>query len=211
MFFLSGWFMERSHLIFGIVLAFLLIVSSGVMLAPYLAFSGDEASATLYDIYSLTCHQKLSRSVCLFQGEGLYVADCTPQEGEKVERDQEIIRAERDGDAGYKLAVCARDVGLYFAMLLGVLVYPLVRRLDDTSIYPPIILVLAIIPFALDGTFQFLSGLVPGVFGDYESTNAIRLASGAIAGFVAAFYIIPILNNMFSPLPPAKVKQVRSR
>ncbi len=98
---------------------------------------------------------------------------------------------------GFKVPVCARDVGLYLSMLFGGLVYPLVRRINDRYVYPAIYLVIAMVPIGIDGTVQLLSdiGLLPFV---YESTNELRLITGFIAGFVAAFYAIPILVNLAS-------------
>ena len=50
------------------------------------------------------------------------------------------------------------------------------------------------IPIGIDGGLQFISdlGVVPLA---YESTNMLRLLTGAIAGIVASFYAIPLIMN----------------
>ena len=162
---------------------------------PLLAFDNDMGAA--YAAFSVSCHQKLSRSLCLFSdGEGYWIADCTPQEGEYVatQTDRSEVRVTYDGAIGLKMPVCSRDIGLYAAMLIGGLLYPLARKLDD-KVPPAIFLILALVPIRLDGGVQIVSeiGILPFV---YESTNAVRLATGAIAGLAAAFYAVPILTNL---------------
>ncbi len=189
--------MKRDEIIYVLFLAVMLILSASVVAVPFAAFSDEETGQKLYDVFSPLCHQKISRSHCVFHDElGYFIADCTPQEGEYIPDDMESISAEQDGITGYKFPVCSRDVGLYLAMLLGAVAYPFVRKMNDTDIPPAIYLIIAIIPLGLDGGVQFISdlGLLPFV---YESTNTIRLITGAIAGFAASFYIIPLLMNLF--------------
>ncbi|MBI5046791.1 DUF2085 domain-containing protein [Candidatus Micrarchaeota archaeon] len=185
----------------------LIILFVGIIFAiPYLAFTQDMGAE--YNAFSYSCHQKLTRSICLFSaGSGYWIGDCTNQSGKFVNdpNDRTTIKVtKQDTNAdlnqltitGYKFPVCARDVGIYGALLLGGLVYPFVRKLENRTIYPSIWLILAIVPLGLDGTTQLVSelGLLPFV---YESTNMMRLLTGAIAGFAAAFYVIPILVNIF--------------
>ncbi len=190
--------MEKEHIIYAIYMIFFTILAGFVLITPLLAFSQD--MGFVYEAFSYTCHQKLSRSLCVFNDEqGLWIADCTQQTGEYVASpsDRSEIKVERNNVVGYKMPVCSRDAGLYVALLLGGAIYPLVRELKDRNIYPAIYLIIAIIPLGLDGGLQFASdtGLLQLA---YESTNAIRLMTGAIAGLAAAFYAIPVLINMFS-------------
>ncbi len=190
--------MSRAKLVYAGYMLFFIVFVGLILVTPLLAFDHDVD--TLYSVFSTTCHQKLSRSLCLFSGSGGYwIADCTTQTGEFVtERiDRALTRVESEEGVGYKMPVCARDLGLYGAMLLGGIAYPLARRLEDKGLYPAIFLVIALIPIGLDGGVQLISetGLLPFV---YESTNTIRLITGAIAGFAAAFYAIPLLVNFVS-------------
>lgn len=189
--------MESIKAVYLVYLTFFLILTGSVLAVPFLAFGNDMSAA--YAAFSVTCHQKLSRSLCvLSDGNGYWIADCTPQEGTFVASpdDRNKIEVSYDNVTGFKMPVCARDIGLYAAMLIGGLAYPLARRLDD-EIPPSIFLIIALVPIGLDGGIQIISemGILPFV---YESTNAVRLLTGAIAGLAAAFYAIPILVNLVS-------------
>ncbi len=208
--------------------AFFLLLAGSAVIVPLMAFGSDMQWA--YDAFEPTCHQKLSRSLCVFSGDGgTWIADCTPQGMAYVNdfSDREAIRvAGEGGSIGYKMPYCSRDFGIYAAMLLGALAYPLVRRLDERAMYPAIWLLLSVVPIAIDGGLQLateldrpLNRLLLGTDEnilpfEYESTNAMRLATGAIAGFAASFYAIPILVNLFSrdnDAPEAARRRVRSR
>ena len=187
--------MERDKIIFGAYVGLLFIFILLVALTPYIAFSDKGSASNLYTAFAATCHQKISRSLCLFENGG--IGDCTNQSGVYVNDDRSVVSVKKDGVLGFKFPVCARDIGIYGAMLLGALAYPFVFKLDELKFLPPIILVLAIVPIGLDGGIQFLSDVGINLIGNYESTNLIRLITGGIAGFVASFFVIPILNRMF--------------
>lgn len=186
------------------------VVLVGLMVAtPLLAFGSDQSA--LYGAFSYTCHQKISRSLCIFSdGASHWLGDCTPQNGTLVNTlaDRTTIKVALDGVTGYKMPACSRDFGIYGAMLLGGLVYPFVRRLDDRDVWPAIWLVVALVPIALDGGIQLLSdmGVLPFV---YESSNAVRLLTGGLAGIASAFYAIPLLMNMFGAGEKSAAKKAK--
>lgn len=189
--------MEKEHFIYVIYMVFFIILVGLVLATPLLAFSRNVDS--LYGAFSYTCHQKLSRSLCVFNDDQSYwIADCIPQTGKYLAdpADKTTIRVESNGKVGYKMPVCSRDIGLYAAMLFGGAIYPILRELKDRDIYPAVYLIIAIIPLGLDGGLQLISdtSLFPL---SYESTNFVRLLTGAIAGLVSSFYAIPVLINMF--------------
>lgn len=185
--------MEIQYLAYSAYVIILFALVGLIFAAPFLAFSQDVE--WLYHAFGPLCHQKLSRSYCLFNDDmGYWLGDCSPQEGSYITSaaDRETIEVRYDSVRGFKMPVCARDLGLYGAMLLAALIYPLVRRLDERTVYPAIYLMLGIVPLALDGGVQLISelGILPFV---YESTNLIRLLTGGIAGFVATFYALPLI------------------
>lgn len=186
--------MKRPHLIYGIYTVLLVVFLLGIIITPYIAFSNEQDSEALYSVFSLTCHQKLSRSICVFEDSS--IGDCTSQEGTVVTNDQHLLKTVDQGVLGYKFPVCSRDIGLYGAMLLGAIVYPVIRKLNG-KVPPAIFLILAIIPFGLDGALQLFTEIFPDIIGVYESTNTIRLITGSITGFVASIYAIPVLINLF--------------
>jgi len=181
------------------VLIFLVFIG-GAIITPFVAFSDEKTARSLYDAYAQTCHQKLSRSFCVFEENSAFsFGDCTPQTGVFVNNDNRIIKSVMDGKVGYKIAVCSRDVGIYGAMVLAALFYPLFRKWDSGDVPPGIYLIILLIPLAIDGTAQLLGSF--GIFGFYyESTNLIRLLTGVLAGAAITFYIIPLGMNIIDQM-----------
>ncbi|VVC04107.1 Uncharacterised protein [Candidatus Bilamarchaeum dharawalense] len=189
--------MKSEYIIYIAYVVFFLLLVGAAIYVPILAFNEDATGG--YVAFSYTCHQKISRSLCIFNTDNsLWIGDCTLQNGTFIDsrQDRTTTRVETGSTIGYKIPICARDLGIYTAMLLAALVYPFVRKIDDTHVYPAIFLIIAIVPLGLDGTVQLLSelGILPFI---YESTNMTRLLTGLLAGFAATFYAIPILMNMF--------------
>ena len=90
----------------------------------------------------------------------------------------------------HKMGVCARCFGIYTGVLLGMLIYPFIRRLDNFKTPNKWYLILALTPMGIDGTTQLL--------GLRESFNELRFITGFIAGFVALFYILPVFLGVIN-------------
>jgi uncharacterized membrane protein len=196
--------MDKAKIAYAGYMLFFLFFAGSMILVPFLAFQKDMGFA--YDAFAPTCHQKLSRSLCVFnENESFWIDDCTAQGGGYVSdlNDRRGIGVVNGDVTGYKMPVCSRDFGIYFAMLLAGAVYPFVRRLESRSMYPAAYLILAMVPIAVDGGLQLLTEIDKPLLGgnaipfEYESTNMMRLLTGAAAGFAASFYAIPILVNIF--------------
>lgn len=86
-------------------------------------------------------------------------------------------------------AVCARCFGVYFGLLLGVLIYPFFNRIEETEPPRRIWLFLSLIPMGIDWAL--------GVFGIWENTHWSRLATGVVLGVVCALFIVPALIELF--------------
>lgn len=181
--------------VYTIVLTLLLIWT---FFTPVLAFTDSPQTQTAYDVGVYLCHQKISRSICIFKTlDSYYIGDCTKQNGQYVEGDNRIIKAvDEKGNIGFKLPICSRDIGIYLAMLIGGLYCYKTRKIDSKDIPPSIWLVLALIPLGIDGTTQLLSnfGISLPFIGFYESTNLVRLITGLISGIALPFYIFPLVN-----------------
>lgn len=188
----------------GIYLAYIgimLLLNISIFLTPVLAFKNDPLASGLYhDVFVYFCHQKISRSLCLFEGpDGYFVADCIPQAGVYAADSPRQISTIQGGWLGYKFPVCSRDVAIYLAMLIFGLVYPLRYRLENKELPDAVYLIAALIPIGIDGGLQLVSNLgfeLP-IIGMYESTNFWRVVTGFIAGAVLPFYLLPILNRVF--------------
>lgn len=90
------------------------------------------------------------------------------------------------------LAVCARCSGIYFGLLIGSLIYPLIRNYQNINLPPRIYLIVALLPTILDFSL--------GVLHIMENTYLSRALTGLIAGIVLAFYFIPAIVNLFEDL-----------
>jgi uncharacterized membrane protein len=85
--------------------------------------------------------------------------------------------------AGYKFGVCARCTGLYFGFALTVLIYPLLRPLRTSDTPQRKWLFVAAVPIAFDFALGF--------FGIWQNTHLSRVATGALLGATAVFYVMP--------------------
>jgi uncharacterized membrane protein len=90
--------------------------------------------------------------------------------------------------AGSPFAVCSRCTGLYSGFMLATLVYPVVKSLRQTQAPARKWLFLAAAPMAIDFGLEIL--------GVWHNTHFSRLASGALLGAVAVFYVMPGLMDL---------------
>jgi uncharacterized membrane protein len=95
----------------------------------------------------------------------------------KVERCLELF--------GAPMPICARCVGIYGGMLLGILAFWAVPLLREKVMR--IVAIVCVAPLALDGLTQ-LSGL-------RESTNGLRIATGIIAGLAFGLWILSAVER----------------
>ncbi|HEX6096840.1 MAG TPA: DUF2085 domain-containing protein [Thermoanaerobaculia bacterium] len=95
----------------------------------------------------------------------------------KVERCLELF--------GAPMPICARCVGIYAGMLLGILAFWAVPLLREKVMR--IVAIVCVTPLALDGLTQ-LSGL-------RESTNDLRIATGLVAGLAFGLWILSAVER----------------
>jgi uncharacterized membrane protein len=84
---------------------------------------------------------------------------------------------------GEPFGVCSRCFGVYFGLLVGVLIYPLWRSLDEIEPLPRFWLFLSLVPMIIDWSLTFL--------GIWENTHLSRLITGLILGIACSTYIVP--------------------
>ena len=84
---------------------------------------------------------------------------------------------------GVAFAVCHRCTGIYAGLVVGVLVWPLVRHWVERTIGPRVRLVLglAVAPLGVDWALGF--------FGLWSNTPASQAATGAVFGVVAGLLL----------------------
>jgi uncharacterized membrane protein len=89
---------------------------------------------------------------------------------------------------GYKFGVCSRCSGVYFGLVLGALVYPLFRNIEELEPLPLFWLVLSMIPIAVDWSLT--------VFDIWENTFFTRFTTGLVLGIACAVFIVPALSEL---------------
>jgi uncharacterized membrane protein len=88
----------------------------------------------------------------------------------------------------FPFAVCARCFGVYLGFFIGLIVYPLCRKIENSEPFPRIWLFLAMIPMGVDFALGF--------FNIWENTHLSRLITGGILGFACAVFIVPAIADI---------------
>ena len=184
--------------------------------APVLMHIGADGPArVVYAIYSPACHQMGFRSWFLYGEQyyyplevaGLsqvrsfeeYVVDTPEFEGMDSLTDFARFSWEArsfvgDERMGYKVALCQRDVATYLSLLLGGLLFALLRdrvRPLPWQLYLPF----GVLPMALDGGYQLITRLMPNVLPVHETDPLLRTITGALFGFGLAWLTYPHIHE----------------
>ena len=181
-------------IVLGIARHWLLLINCAVAVylflplsAPVLLDAGYEGPARLiYSVYSFACHQLPERSYFLFGEEPLYSISTLEANG--MTPDGNLFQRRLfTGNAalGYKTGLCQRDIAIYGAVLIGGLLFGLLRRrLTAPSVK---IYLLFLIPIALDGFTQ--------LFGLRTSNWWLRTLTGALFGGASVWLAYPYLQD----------------
>lgn len=203
----SLWF-SRHYLALFNLLVFIYVALS--FLAPVLMkLDLPKPANTLYKLYSPFCHQLAYRTFFLF-GEQPYYPLAEAGMENVLSYTQATGLAEHDTLAakqfigndrlGFKVALCQRDVAIYFSILLFGLLYALFkRRIKSIPWYIWVLFGLA--PIGLDGISQLIGRLGASVFSGFpmrESTPFLRILTGGMFGFFTAWFGYPIVEDSVS-------------
>jgi uncharacterized membrane protein len=165
--------------------------------APILMDAGaTRAGRLIYTLYSPTCHQLPERSFFLFGPRAVYAA-------EELEHDhflpegltllqRQALRWPGSVEAGFKVALCQRDLAIYGAIFLTGLVFAGVRhrwpRRDGRLRKVPVrYYIMLLLPIAVDGLSQ--------LFGLRESIWPLRLLTGSIMGVATVLFAYPYVEE----------------
>lgn len=192
------WLKKHYLIIFTLVLLFYILLA---FLAPILLNAGyPQLGKLIYRGFSNFCHQYAHRSWFLFgeqahypiesRGSALTIFEVFDIPLDHPELSREIIGNER---AGYKVAVCQRDVALYGAMLLFTLIY--IASGKRIAQLPFLLwVILAVAPMGVDGLWQLAGSY--GLFSSaHESTPLIRSITGAMFGFFSGWILLPAIER----------------
>lgn len=94
-------------------------------------------------------------------------------------------------------AVCSRCFGVYFGLVFGFVIYPFIRKIEETEPFPRIWLFLSLVPIGIDWSL--------GMFGIWENTHLSRFLTGLILGAACAIFIIPALVELAQLLSRKKL------
>ncbi|MBK7706025.1 MAG: DUF2085 domain-containing protein [Acidobacteria bacterium] len=100
---------------------------------------------------------------------------------------------------GHKFGVCSRCFGVYFGLLAGFAIYPMLRPVDIIEPFPRFWLFGAMVPIGIDWTLT--------IFGIWENTFTTRFVTGSILGIACAVFIVPALVEIFRLTTGAKMQK----
>ncbi|MGB7340260.1 MAG: DUF2085 domain-containing protein [Phototrophicaceae bacterium] len=177
---------------------------------------------TIYDIYSLLCHQMAHRSYFLFGEHITYAPEQFPITlTGYIGADTLALRAFRGTEIlGWKVAWSDRMISMYGGLLLGGYLYGFISKNKSIRPFPIGLTLLFILPLALDGVTHLISdfgGLTLGfrysnlwlanltnhslptafyvgdILGSFNSW--MRIITGLLFGFGIAGFIFPFIDH----------------
>ncbi|MBE2199523.1 MAG: DUF2085 domain-containing protein [Anaerolinea sp.] len=170
-----------------LVITLLLLIFVGLpWLAPlFMSLGWNQAGETIYLIYSTQCHQLPQRSFFLF-GENAMIPLSTIQSIWSNSENPLVLRQFIGStEVGWKVAWSDRMVYMYTTLLIaGLAFWPLRKRLKPI---PWWVLMLFLLPMAVDGLTHMISDVVGGIGGGFRYTNN-WLAALTDSTFPATFY-----------------------
>jgi uncharacterized membrane protein len=101
---------------------------------------------------------------------------------------------------GHPLAVCARCTGIYLGFLLGLGLYPFLRGWRQLRLPSGRVFFIVSTPIMVDTAANFLRL--------WQTSNAVRLASGVIWGTILPFYFITGLADLLISREKKRLKSV---
>ncbi len=158
------------------------------LLAPVLMDVGWTGPAkAIYTIYRPACHQRVERSYFYGGPSAIYTLEELEAAGVDT---NPLARAIGNGQVGWKVAFCERDVAIYGSILVTGLAYALLRPSLRTRRMRLRVFALFLVPMAIDGTLQ--------LFGLYESNWLMRSLTGMVFGVGAVLFAYPYVDEGFA-------------
>jgi uncharacterized membrane protein len=183
-------------------------------LAPTLMKAGADLPArAIYTIYSPLCHQFGFRSFFLYGEQAFYPLSEAQIAGAKtfeevtgfknLSNPSSISRLQArqfigNETVGYKVALCERDVAIYFGLLLFGLVFGLTKR-RLPALHWALWIFIGLGPIGLDGFSQLFSQFnfpwLANILAYRESTPFLRVLTGTLFGFGTAWFAYPYIEE----------------
>jgi uncharacterized membrane protein/glutaredoxin len=215
-----SWWISRHYL--WLVFALFLLYVGLPVLAPALMKANLQTPArVIYAAYSPLCHQLGFRSIYLFGPQVFYPRAAAGVDGMASFEDvtgipQDDLWAARQylgsEEVGYKTALCARDVAIYAAIVGFIVIYGVTGR-RIKPLHWTLWLLLGIVPIGLDGFSQLFSQVgIPGLnelIPYRESTPFLRTFTGALFGFMTAWFGLPYVEESMQETRQLLAKKIR--
>jgi len=208
------WISKHYLALFNVVMLFYFGLP---LLAPVLMNAGATGPANvIYTIYKPLCHQFGFRSFYLFGEQAYYPL-------EEAHLDEVISFGEATGiqdlrnpagygryeareftgneTVGYKMALCERDMAIYFSIFLFGILYAVSGR-KIKSLHWLLWILIGMGPIGLDGFSQLFSQMewtwLSGILPYRESIPLFRVLTGALFGFTTAWFAYPSIEESMS-------------
>lgn len=183
-------------------------------LAPALMKAGlDLPARAVYAVYSPLCHQFGFRSFFLYGEQIAYPLEEAKVTGLKtfeeitgfkdLSNPNSISRLQArqfvgNETVGYKVALCERDVAIYFGLLLFGVIFGLTNR-RIPPLHWALWLFIGLGPIGLDGFSQLISQFnfpwLSQIIAYRESTPFLRVLTGALFGLSTAWFAYPYIEE----------------
>ena len=211
-----SWF--RKHYISLIILILIFYLFFAFLAPVLMKCKVNQFAKIIYFIYSNFCHQFAHRSWFLFGEQFFYpaypVGNSAIRSIENVfgitaaniEKSRKIIGNER---AGYKIAICQRDVAIYGAMLIFAIIYKFFHN-HIKSIPFWLWFLIAVIPMGIDGSWQLFSSSNLSIINipPYESTPLMRSITGGMFGFFSGWYLYSAIEKTFADETRGRIRNI---
>jgi uncharacterized membrane protein/glutaredoxin len=208
---ISNWISKHYLLLLNLFMALYVGLP---FLAPTLMKAGVEIPArVIYTIYSPLCHQFGFRSFFLYGEQSVYPLEdaglmniktfdditglkdlSNPYSPERLQARQFV----GDETTGYKVALCERDIAIYFGLLLFGLVFGLTKR-RIPPLHWALWLFIGLGPIGLDGFSQLFSQFelpwLSQLLAYRESTPFLRVLTGLLFGLSTAWFAYPYIEE----------------
>jgi len=200
----SAWFSKHYMLLFNLLV--LLYVGLPILAPVLMKYKMPRAANVIYKIYSPLCHQLAYRSFFLFGEQLFYPRELAGIEGVSTYEEisgydsEDLLMARNflgNEIAGYKIALCQRDLAIYLAILSFGLLFSLTgNKIKPIPWY--VWILFGILPIGIDGFSQLISQLGMALFSWFpvrESTPLLRFISGSMFGLFTAWYGYPYIEE----------------
>lgn len=201
----TDWLAHHYLAVFNL---FVIIYLGLPVLAPVLMKVGLVGPARLiYRGYSFMCHQLSYRTFFLFGEQLVYPRQAAGVTGlqsyeavtglSSSAQAEDLLAARQfigNEQIGYKIALCERDVMIYGGILnFGIIFAVLGRRIRPLPLY--LLLLIGVVPIAVDGLSQLLSQPPLAFLPFRESTPFLRSLTGWLFGFTIAWFGYPYVEE----------------